>query len=106
MKARLKIDFIAFTNMPMFKDFEIFGQRQSIQIGVSEIIEISDDYFEKENWKMTCLKLISDDIEHQCIFQIYKKYNHCYCCIDNVGKTYQLLFHNLEVIKINLVGSC
>jgi len=106
MKASLKIDFIAFTSMPMFKDFEIFGQRKSIQIGVSEIIEISDNYFEEENWKMTCLKLISDDIEQQCIFQIYKNYNHCYCFVDNVGKTYLLLFHNLEVIKINLMGRC
>ena len=106
MKASLKIDFISFTKMPMFKDFEIFGQRKSIQIGVPEIIEISDEYFEKENWKMICLKLISDEIENQCIFQIYKNYNHCYCFVDIIGKTYQLLFRDLEVIKINLMERC
>jgi hypothetical protein len=103
MKAKLKIDFIKFVKKPTFKNFEIFGKRRSIQIGVSEIIEISDEFFEEENWKMTSLKLISDDIEQQCIFQIYKNYNHCYCFIDNVGKTYQLLFHKLEAIKINLM---
>jgi hypothetical protein len=103
MKARLKIDFITFTKNPVFTNFEIFGQRKSIQIGVSEIIEISDEFFEKENWKMACLKLISHDIEQQCIFQIYKNYNHCYCFVDNIGKTYQLLFHKLEAIKINLM---
>ena len=103
MKARLKIDFITFTKNPFFTNFEIFGQRKSIQIGVSEIIEISDEFFEKENWKMTCLKLISHDIEQQCIFQIYKNYNHCYCFLDMVGKTYQLLFYKLEVIKINFI---
>ena len=101
MKPQLVIDFISLMKNPIFTEFEMFGKRKPIQMKIPEVLDIPDDYFDGEYWKMTSLKLLSEEVINECVLQIYKNINHCYCFCDDIGKTYHLLFNETFCKKKN-----
>ena len=95
MKAQLSIDFISLLPQPLFEYFEIFGIKKPIRLGTAEIIDIPDEFFDGEFWKFTRLELISKGkFKNECILEIHRSQNHCYCFCDEKGKTYHLLFRD------------
>ena len=86
MKSQLVIDFISLMKNPIFTEFEMFGKKKPIQMKIPEVLDIPDDYFDGEYWKMTSLKLLSEEVINECVLQIYKNINHCYCfCDENLS---------------------
>ena len=107
MNTQIMLDFITFFKEPLFKDFEILGQRRKIHFGTIETIKIPDEFFDDEYKKMIQIKVLSEEIENITEIEINKKVdNFCYFFCDDVGKTYHLLFNqeknNEEKIDINI----
>ena len=107
MNTQIILDFVYFFKEPLFKDFEILGQRRKIKFGTIEKIKIQDEFFDDEYKKMIQIKVLSEEIENIIEIQLNKNVdNFCYFFCDDVGKTYHLLFNqeknNEEKIDINI----
>ena len=67
-----------------------------------KIIEIPSDYFKEDEAQRGSVSLYKDNVRiNECIIDVLKGYNHCYCILDEKGYTIQLLT-NQSIQKIEI----
>ena len=70
MNTQLIIYFIALSKNPLFKDFEIMGQKKPIKFKTIEQIKITDDFFNEDYQRMIQIKLVSEEEEIESIINL------------------------------------
>lgn len=96
MNTQLILEFFTFAKEPLFKDFEVMGQKKPINFASDETLNIPDDFFEGEYSKMIQIKLVSKEEEEENIITLKlnkNDINHSCICCDTIGKTYHFLFN-------------
>ena len=94
MNTQLILYFVTSNEMPLFKDFEVFGQKKKIKFEIFETLKVPEDFFGEEYSKMICVKLVSESVESIIELKLNKNDdNYSYIFCNDVGKTYHLLFN-------------
>ena len=101
-KYTLEITCLSFREKPIINKIKFNSKFIEVYPEHNKIIEIPSDYFKEDEAQRGSVSLYKDNVRiNECIIDVLKGYNHCYCILDEKGYTIQLLT-NQSIQKIEI----
>jgi len=101
----LEVECLTLTNKPIINNIKFLGETKQVNPGETITLFINESFYDEDETKRGELTLFKDNEEvNQCIFDLFKGYNHCYCFLDEKGYTFQLLLKYVKDANESIVS--